>query len=157
MGCRLGAVDTPFIRGWGMCDACHMAVSNRYNRNCNGPVWAAFSGLRCSLAALATVLNAAAEGLTPLKSAETCHMAVSNRNSAGLVWAAFSGLGCSLAALATVPNAAAEGLRLVKGAETCHMAVLNQWRACGHPAAAWVAALLSWQRCLALQRRVWDL
>jgi len=43
------------------------------------------AALHCSLAlqpciaALATVPNAAAEGLTPLKAAETFHMAVSNR------------------------------------------------------------------------------
>jgi len=77
-----------------------VAVSNRY-KNSEGPVWAAFSGLRCSLAALATVPNAAAGGLRLLKGAETWHMAVSNcyRNCEGLAWA-----------LATVPNAAAEGL-----------------------------------------------
>ena len=83
-----------------MCETCHMAVSKRY-RNSEGPVWAALSGSRCSLAALATVPNAAASGLRPLKGAETWHMAVSNcyRNCEGLAWA-----------LATFPNAAAEGL-----------------------------------------------
>ena len=65
---------------------CHMAVSNRY-RNSEGLVWASCCSLGCSLAALATVPNAAAGGLIPLKGAETWHMAVSNRyrNSEGLV------------------------------------------------------------------------
>ena len=55
-----------------------MAVSNSY-RNSEGLVLPASFGLGCSLAALATVPNAAAGGLRLVKGAETCHMAVLNQ------------------------------------------------------------------------------
>ena len=71
--------------------------------------WGSVQRAEFSSAAWVTALpNAAAEGLKPLKGAETRHIIVSNRyrNSEGLVRAASCGLGCSLAALATVPAAA---------------------------------------------------